>query len=45
MRDVCICCGSELSKMERNRSVCWECSHKVTETYDEENESNLIEDL
>lgn len=34
--DVCITCGDELSKMERNRSECWECIYKSTETYGEE---------
>jgi hypothetical protein len=40
MADVCIYCDSELAKMERNRSICWDCSNKITETYDEENVSN-----
>lgn len=40
MRDECIYCGSELSKNERNRSVCWDCNDKITETYDEEYERN-----
>jgi predicted amidophosphoribosyltransferase len=34
MTDVCVCCGCELAKMERNRSVCWECVDRMTETYD-----------
>ncbi len=34
--DVCISCGSELSKFERNRSECWECMDTTTEAYTEE---------
>lgn len=36
LMDVCIICGDELSKMERNRSECWECIDKATETYGED---------
>ena len=34
--DVCITCGDELSKMERNRCECWDCIDKATETYGED---------
>ncbi|WP_283778963.1 hypothetical protein [Peribacillus frigoritolerans] len=34
--DVCISCGNELVIMERNRSECWECRDKTTESYEEE---------
>ena len=34
--DVCITCGVELSKIEKNRSECWECIYKANETYEEE---------
>lgn len=34
--DTCISCGNELAIMERNRSECWDCRDKVTETYEEE---------
>jgi predicted amidophosphoribosyltransferase len=36
MKDICIYCGDELARMERNRSVCWECMDKTSETYEEE---------
>lgn len=41
MEDVCIYCGKELAKMERNRAVCWDCRDEMTETYDEENEGGF----
>jgi hypothetical protein len=34
--DVCISCGEELSRFERNRSECWECMDITTEAYTEE---------
>ncbi len=34
--NICISCGNELSKMERNRCECWECLDKANEAYDEE---------
>lgn len=33
--DICISCGEELSVMERNRTLCWECRDKTTEAYTE----------
>lgn len=36
LMDVCITCGDELSKMERNRCECWECIDKAIETYGED---------
>ncbi|WP_217269690.1 hypothetical protein [Neobacillus endophyticus] len=44
MEDVCIYCGKELANMERNRAICWDCRDKMTETYDEELESNVKEE-
>ncbi|TWD98528.1 hypothetical protein FB550_10934 [Neobacillus bataviensis] len=40
MTDLCICCGSHLAKMERNRCVCWECSDKSNESYEEAHEND-----
>jgi hypothetical protein len=34
--DVCISCGKELSKFERNRCECWECMDTTTEAYTED---------
>jgi hypothetical protein len=34
--DNCIYCGDELSKMERNRSECWDCRDKTIESYEED---------
>lgn len=34
--DNCIYCGNELSKMERNRSECWDCKDKTIESYEED---------
>ncbi|PGS55922.1 hypothetical protein COC46_02905 [Bacillus sp. AFS041924] len=31
--DCCVECYEELSIMERNRSNCWSCQDKITETY------------
>lgn len=31
--DCCVECHEELSIMERNRSNCWSCQDKITETY------------
>jgi len=31
--DCCVECHKELSIMERNRSNCWSCQDKITETY------------
>lgn len=37
--DVCISCGNELSKMERNRCECWDCRDKSNESYEEDSDS------
>ncbi|PEJ57135.1 hypothetical protein CN692_14705 [Bacillus sp. AFS002410] len=34
--DCCVECNEELSIMERNRSNCWSCQDKVTETYSDD---------
>ena len=34
-RDVCIYCGKEPSKWERNRTQCWSCNEMSTVSYDE----------
>jgi hypothetical protein len=34
--EKCISCGTELSRMEKTRSECWECRDKSIESYDEE---------
>jgi hypothetical protein len=34
--EKCISCGIELSKMENNRSECWECMDKTNESYHDE---------
>ncbi len=31
--DRCVYCHEELAIMERNRSKCWSCQDKMTETY------------
>lgn len=31
--DCCVECNEELAIMERNRSNCWNCQDKITETY------------
>jgi len=39
--DVCISCGKELAIMERNRTECWECRYRSTESYSEEEYEEL----
>lgn len=41
--DVCITCGKELAIMERNRTECWECRYRTTETYSEEEHEELAD--
>ena len=36
LMDICISCGKELSRYEKNRSECWECMDTTTEAYTEE---------
>lgn len=31
--DCCVDCNEELAIMERNRSKCWNCLEKISETY------------
>lgn len=31
--DCCVDCHEELAIMERNRSNCWNCQDKISETY------------
>ena len=31
--DCCVLCDEELAIMERNRSKCWSCQDKISETY------------
>ncbi|WHZ05044.1 hypothetical protein QNH48_10675 [Neobacillus sp. YX16] len=31
--DCCVECHEELAIMERNRSNCWNCQDKISETY------------
>jgi hypothetical protein len=31
--DCCVDCHEELAIMERNRSKCWNCLDKISETY------------
>ncbi|WP_264757812.1 hypothetical protein [Neobacillus dielmonensis] len=39
--DVCINCGQELAIMERNRTECWECRDKATESYSDDDDVEL----
>lgn len=32
-KDCCVYCNQELAIMERNRSQCWGCQEKTSETY------------
>lgn len=38
--DCCVHCNQELSKFERNRSECWDCREKISETYSDDLEVN-----
>ena len=40
--DSCVYCGEELSPMERNRSVCWFCQDKTSETYYDDMTSDYL---
>lgn len=31
--DCCVYCNEELTIMEQNRSNCWSCHDKISETY------------
>ena len=35
--DCCVYCNEELAIMERNRSNCWSCQDKMSETYADDN--------
>ena len=37
--DVCVYCGEELSRWEKNRSYCWLCDEKWSITYNEKEEN------
>lgn len=42
--DSCVDCNEELSIMERNRSICWNCQDKISETYaDDHIEEEVVE--
>lgn len=34
--DRCVDCQEELSIMERNRSVCWDCQDRISVTYSDD---------
>ncbi|WP_262386334.1 MULTISPECIES: hypothetical protein [unclassified Bacillus (in: firmicutes)] len=34
--DRCVHCHEELAIMERNRSECWNCQEKMSETYSDD---------
>jgi hypothetical protein len=34
--DRCVSCYQELAIMEQNRSVCWDCQNKISETYSDD---------
>jgi len=38
--DNCVHCGLELAVMERNRSECWECQDKISDTYSDDVEDD-----
>lgn len=35
-KDFCVHCGDELAIMERNRSECWDCGDKISNTYSDD---------
>jgi hypothetical protein len=34
--DECVFCGEELALMERNRSECWDCKDRISDTYSDD---------